>query len=100
MIGKIIGKVLSVEAFRSTYKVAAPRRAAAVTTQSTEEAIIASITALNKPRNPVGPQWHRRLANAYNRGEHGISRVGRVGSRISRYRVTGRLRERLPNFVE
>lgn len=96
MIGKILGKVVSAEAFAKAFKVAAPKRAPAATTQSTEEAIIASIAAMNKPRTRRELQWGRKLFNAYERGEHGIIKHTEGGR--TRFIVIGRLTQKLPNI--
>lgn len=97
MIGKIIGRVVSAEAFARAFKVAPAKRAAkAPATQSVEEAILASIKAMNKPRNRREPQWGRKLVGAYERGEHGILKHTEGGR--TRFIVIGRLTEKLPNI--
>jgi hypothetical protein len=98
MIGKIIGKVLSAEAFAKAFVKVPPKKAPAVTTQSVEEAIIASIKACNKRPAPRH-NYAKMLDNAYQRGEHGISKASNVATpRVYRYHVIGLLARRLPNL--
>jgi hypothetical protein len=94
MIGKVIGTVMSAEAFAKAFVRVPPKKAPAVTTQSVEEAVIASIKATNK-RPPAKHNYAKMLNNAYERGEHGISKRYSA-PRVFRFHVIGLLARRLP----
>jgi hypothetical protein len=96
MIGKILGKILTAEAFAQAFVKVPPKRAPVVTTMSLEEAIIASIKGTNKRPAPQH-NYGRMLNNAYERGEHGISKRYE-SARVYRYHVIGRLANKLPNL--
>ena len=97
IIGNImVGVVLDAKAFAAAFKVVASKRPAKVTTQSTSEAILASIKAMNR-RPARKHNYGAMLNNAYERAEHGVIKHYDTPQSY-KFVVVGRATSKLPNL--
>ena len=78
------------------YHVVKATRPAKIATMSLHTALLRSAARHNKPRGK--PQWLRRLAGAYERGEVGISKCyDDSTTSVFTYHVAGRITNKLIN---
>ena len=92
MIGKIIAPGVIPAGFTV---VARKERVREIVTLSYNDCLLRTARRHNAPKGK--PQWLRRLSNAYERGEHGISKRVVVG-RVFRYDIVGRLAAKFPRL--
>ena len=91
MIGKIILAGVTPAGLTVVPK---KERVKVIKTLSISDCILRTVKRHNAAKGK--PQWLRRVANAYERGEHGIAKVRSIGSKVFQYDVVGRLTEKLP----
>ena len=94
MIGKIT--VAGIVPSGYTPAVVKKERVREIKTLSVSDCLLRSAARHNKPA--AKPQWLRRISNAYERGDVGISRQCTAAvPQVFRYNVVGRLAGKLPN---
>lgn len=91
MIGKIVSSLVPPPGYTVVSK---KPRVAKLVTMSYHTAVLRSVARHNRPA--VQPQWLRRAANAYERGDGGVSKRY-VSERVFTYHVIGRGHGNLPS---
>lgn len=90
----MIGRLVKVGDIPVGYEVLPPKqREHRIVTMSYHSAVLRSVA--RSRRRKVRPQWLRRMVNAYERGDAGVSKR-QVSERVIQYHVIGRGHEHLP----